>query len=644
MSNMVYKMDYRTFEKTRYDSETKKSIPVAWEISWNVRTNSPNLRNNSHIAGQSRKSYTNKEDMEKYLAGRIKAYSHLFTEISPPIPKEYAPHFRMNGLLLPGYTAQGEEPKHPEIKPPEHKTEVPAAEHGGVFNPTQNEPRKERVMETKLNVLLVNCEMYRTGSDEGVWLKLPVNTEQLQSALARIGATDGAQNKDFFIAEYESSVFAVARIPLEKIQAANINELNFLAAKLEALEPVQIEKINAAVETSVESYDIHKLIEFTHNTNFFVHNSGVFNNIQLGEHCLSSGLIEIPEEWLGAINIETLGELASISEKGVFTQYGYIYPSGDEWEAVKEIPSEYRISSKSNIHDIDKNAPLNSRPDKNTREVEAESIAYVVCQHYGLDTSEYSFGYVATWSGDKELNVLKSSLDIIRKEADAIIADIDKNFAELSQEKAVDLNTVAAYMQKLYDGMQAVKPDSPMGEGSYNATIKLLNKSNERIPDTHPSLKAVLLYVTQSPDFNTLKERMETLKTDFIQHYSTAVQNTIDTSGKAETPTAARQPPAQGENVAAIEAKVKAGESINLTDLSDAVKKDKHAAKPPTPKATNITASTRTSPRGGNKTAPKPYNKPSIKEELAANKKQLSGQKSTPARTANKNQNVGLGA
>lgn len=66
------------------------------------------------------------------------------------------------------------------------------------------------------------------------------------------------------------------------------------------------------------------------------------------------------------------------------------------------------------LHDIDLNAPKDEqqpRVDRRTREVEAESVAYTVCQHYGLDTSDYSFGYVAGWSSGRELAELKSSLE-----------------------------------------------------------------------------------------------------------------------------------------------------------------------------------------------------------------------------------------
>ena len=106
-SNMVYEMSHRVYEDTKYDRELGKSVPVAWYLTWSVYTNEPGSRyRGMKIAGQDRKRFTNTADMEKYLAGRIKAYDHLFTEISPPIPPEYADRFRVNGQLLPGYTAQ----------------------------------------------------------------------------------------------------------------------------------------------------------------------------------------------------------------------------------------------------------------------------------------------------------------------------------------------------------------------------------------------------------------------------------------------------------------------------------------------------------------------------------------------------------
>ena len=90
------------------------------------------------------------------------------------------------------------------------------------------------------------------------------------------------------------------------------------------------------------------------------------------------------------------------------------------------------------LHDIDLNAPAEeraNRPDRRTREVEAESVAYTVCQHYGLDTSDYSFGYVAGWSSGREMSELKSSLETIRATAADIIDSIDAHIAEIQKER-----------------------------------------------------------------------------------------------------------------------------------------------------------------------------------------------------------------
>ena len=92
----------------------------------------------------------------------------------------------------------------------------------------------------------------------------------------------------------------------------------------------------------------------------------------------------------------------------------------------------------SKLHAIDPEAPAieqADRPDSRTREVQAESVAYAVCQHYGLDTSDYSFGYVAGWSSGKELKELKASLETIRATAHELITTIDGHLAQLQKER-----------------------------------------------------------------------------------------------------------------------------------------------------------------------------------------------------------------
>ncbi len=77
--------------------------------------------------------------------------------------------------------------------------------------------------------------------------------------------------------------------------------------------------------------------------------------------------------------------------------------------------------------------------DKNTKEVEAESVSYTVCQYYGIETSANSLGYIATWSKDKTLPELKASLETISKTANILITSIDRHFQEICKEQGIDL-------------------------------------------------------------------------------------------------------------------------------------------------------------------------------------------------------------
>ena len=76
---------------------------------------------------------------------------------------------------------------------------------------------------------------------------------------------------------------------------------------------------------------------------------------------------------------------------------------------------------------------------RNTEEVEAESISYAVCQYYGIETGENSFGYIATWSQGKELKELRASLETINKTASELITDIDRHFAEICKERGISV-------------------------------------------------------------------------------------------------------------------------------------------------------------------------------------------------------------
>lgn len=90
------------------------------------------------------------------------------------------------------------------------------------------------------------------------------------------------------------------------------------------------------------------------------------------------------------------------------------------------------------------NEPKNATKLKSeaTEEIEAESVSYVVCQYYGIETGANSFGYIASWSKEKELSELRDSLETIKLTASSLITDIDKHFQEISKEQGIDLSNV----------------------------------------------------------------------------------------------------------------------------------------------------------------------------------------------------------
>ena len=132
------------------------------------------------------------------------------------------------------------------------------------------------------------------------------------------------------------------------------------------------------------------------------------------------------------------------------TGHSYSYGSWEEYSSSQHRreaycrncgESDYEYASHSMLHEIS-HATLHRRKkneppykDQHTREVEAESVAYVVCQHFGIDTSDYSFGYVAGWSKGKELNELKASLDTIRSCAAGLIDAIESKCPSLQPKK-----------------------------------------------------------------------------------------------------------------------------------------------------------------------------------------------------------------
>ena len=336
-SNMVYQMDYSISENTRYDSAAQKSVPYSWTLRWGLYTNAPHGNPMEKIAGQERKVFSSREELDKYLNGRIKAHDHYFTEISPAIPKEYADCFKVNGCLLPGYTIEGEEPAKAAALPTQEETAQPQ-------QTTATPERREPVNEV-FSIFLDNRAEAQTGGPHGYWLSLPTSAEQVQETLKEIHITADNQ-QDLFIGDFSAPEGKPLELPEDLIKTASVDELNFLAAQLQKLDAVELAELNAVMQSPAKMQTIGQLLDYAENTDCFVLINAK-DNRSLGEYYLNdSGLFVVPDPWKPAIDTDRLGSFIANEEQGTFTDYGYILRTSDEWQRVHEgqpVPEEYRV-------------------------------------------------------------------------------------------------------------------------------------------------------------------------------------------------------------------------------------------------------------------------------------------------------------
>lgn len=184
--------------------------------------------------------------------------------------------------------------------------------------------------------------------------------------------------------------------------------------------------------------------------------------------------------------------------------------------------------------------------DRATEEVEAESVSYAVCQYYGIQTGENSFGYIATWSKGKELPELRASLETINKTASGLITDIDRHFRDICKERGIDLTAPeqavseqaapelpeVEYVYKLHANPRSVGendaafiqvyerrdgalyPGEVMRFGKYQDFIPLVNRlNNEQIKpeDAQPLVEEATAVVSQPEPPEPEPEQTEAL-------------------------------------------------------------------------------------------------------------------------------------
>ena len=457
ISNSVYQMRYHIYENTRYDREQGKSIPYSYTLTWSVHTNSPDKYGQAKIAGQDRKVFADKAAMEKYLNGRIKAYQHLFTEISPTIPQEYAEHFKVNGQLLPGYTVEGEEQQTKQEQTAPEKIEPDAA-----ISPQAEALTAEPTQPRPVIPIVLTSEKPAE--------KLKEITDRLEQGIREL--FDSERYKEYLrvMSKFHNYSFnntlliAMQKPDASLIAGFNAWKNNFQrnvmkgekGIKILAPSPFKIkqemEKIDPATQKPVIGADGKPVTEEKEIT------IPAFKVVSVFDVSQTEGK-EIPNLAVDMLtgDVERFKDVFAALEKTSPVPIGFekieggahgYYHLEEKRIAIDEGISELQTLktaiheiAHAKLHDIDLNAPVTEqtdRPDRRTREVQAESVAYAVCQHYGLDTSDYSFGYVAGWSSGRELDELKSSLETIRSAAAEIINSIDGYLKDLQQEQETE--------------------------------------------------------------------------------------------------------------------------------------------------------------------------------------------------------------
>ncbi len=387
-SNAVYQMSYHIYENTRYDRQAQKSIPYSWSLTWNVRTNGPKHEQNVKIAGQERKTFSDRAAMEKYLAGRIKAYDRLFSEPAPPVPKEYAEPFKVNGLLLPGYAIEGEpqqavQPTRPD--PEQAEMDAPAMQAAPLtVEPPQPQP-----------VIPINLTAEKPAE------KLKEITDRLEQGITELFDSERYKeylrvmskfhnysfNNTLLIAMQKPDASLIAGFTAWKNQFQRNVKKGEKGIKIIAPSPFKIkqetDKIDPQIQKPVIGRDGKPVTEEKEIT------IPAYKVVSVFDVSQTEGK-ELPEIAVDALtgDVEQYRDFFAALEKTSPVPIGFekieggahgYYHLEDKRIALDEGMSELQTLktaiheiAHAKLHDIDRNAPNEeNRPDRRTREVEA---------------------------------------------------------------------------------------------------------------------------------------------------------------------------------------------------------------------------------------------------------------------------------
>ena len=197
---------------------------------------------------------------------------------------------------------------------------------------------------------ITNLGKYNEGELVGEWVKFPTTSEELQKVFERIGIGSkddfGNPYEEWFISDYDCYVDGL----YEKLgEYENLDELNYLASKLDELDDHDYNHFQAAMQISDYTGSIKDVINLIDNLDKYEIYPGVESNADLGHYYIEElGMMEVPDYLADYIDYEAYGRDVAINEMGQFTDYGYVrdtqesfteYYDGDR----ENIPDEYRV-------------------------------------------------------------------------------------------------------------------------------------------------------------------------------------------------------------------------------------------------------------------------------------------------------------
>ena len=244
--------------------------------------------------------------------------------------------------------------------------------------------------------------------------------------------------------------------------------------------------------------------------------------------------------------------------KGYFIDLSHPIAIKEGMEEVQTVKTGVHEVAHAKLHAKEVEQETGFAKDRETKEVEAESIAYTVCQHFGIDTSDYSFGYIAGWSSTKELPELKSSLDTIRRTSSELIKGIEAQLLEIEKERAAEqsqediillvsntdrseydlLNVKGMERTEIFNLLSAMKDDDRQSVEAYleraGAWVTLLaNERSEEVGEYHLDY-AYDTDTHEITDYKALQEERERANVP-IEYGDVIVRISTPDSGEYET-------------------------------------------------------------------------------------------------------------